>query len=243
MAGRMLSIKFGADTSRLERAMKRLRKSVSGALSGTVGKIGAGARAALGGALGGFAGGVFAGGLTGIGSRLFGELMDVSPKFAQGVMEVAETMRQELSPSMDSFAAAVLDAKPAIVEFGKTAIKVAEDLIRGTFGSRRPQDPGGFYQPLAMGAGARALADLARGDMTGVGMSQDFSSRAQEAVGFGIGYLGGLFQVPQEYINDLTNAITQAVRTGPRYAPRGAAMSEQMISNLVGYEGVPRGSM
>jgi len=243
MAGRMLSIKFGADTSRLERAMKRLRKSVSGALSGTVGKVGAGARAAVGGALGGFAGGVFAGGLAGMGSRLFGELMDISPKFAQSVMEIGEGLRQDLSPAMEEFAKTVLDAKPAIVDLANSAIKYATDVLNSAFGPRREQDPGGFWSGTGMGAGARSLVDLAQGDMTGVGMSESFGSRAQEAIGFGIGYLGGLFQVPQEYINDFTNAVLQTGRAGARVAERNVARAESMMSSMIGYEGVPRGSM
>ena len=243
MAGRMLSIKFGADTSRLERAMKRLRKSVSGGLSGAVGRVGAGARAAVGGALGGFAGGVFAGGMAGMGSRLFGELMDISPKFAQSMLELAEGLRQELAPQMEKFAKTIMDATPAITEFANSVIGAASEIIEAAFGSRREQDPGGAFSTTGIGGGARALANLAQGDMTGAGMSEGLGARAQEAIGFGIGYLGGLFQVPQEYINDFTNAVLQTGRAGARVAERNVARAEQMFSSMTGYEGVPRGSM
>ena len=243
MAGRMLSIKFGADTSRLERAMKRLRKSISGGIGGAIGKVGVGARAAIGGALGGFAGGVFAGGVSGIGSRLFGELMDISPKFAQSVLEIGESLRQSLAPAMEKFAASLIEAQPQIVEFAQTAIKYATDVLQSAFGKRREQDPGGFWSGTGMGGGARALANLAGGDMTGVGMSESMGDRAQEAIGFGIGYLGGLFQVPQEYINDFTNAVLQTGRAGARVAERNVARAELMVSSMVGYEGVPRGSI
>jgi len=231
MAGRMLSIKFGADTTRLERAMKRMRKRISGALSGSVGGLGravrSGAGGILGGALGGFAGGAFAGGIGGIGSRLFGELMDASPKFAQSVLMMAENLRQQLAPQMEKLAKTIMDATPAITEFAQNAIEAAGKLFESAFG-RRQQDPGGAFSLTGMGGGARALANLAGGDMTGAGMSEGFSARAQEVIGFGIGYLGGLFQVPQEYINDMTNAVLQTGRSGARAA---------------GYEGIPRGSI
>jgi len=231
MAGRMLSIKFGADTTRLERAMKRMRKRISGALSGSVGRIGGGVRSAaggiLGGALGGFAGGAFAGGIGGIGSRLFGELMDVSPKFAQSVLMMAENVRQQLAPQMEKLAKTIMNATPAIAEFAKSAIESAGKIFEAAFG-RRQQDPGGAFSLTGMGGGARALANLAQGDMTGAGMSEGFTARAQEVIGFGMGYLGGLFQIPQEYINDMTNAVLQTGRAGARG---------------VNYEGIMRGSM
>lgn len=184
MPSKSLTLKFGADTSRLDAALKRMRKnlgrSVTGGARRTAGAIG-------GGILGGFAGGALAGGLTGIGSRLFGELMDVSPEFAMSMMNLGETIRAELQPEMEDLAKGVADATPAIAAFVKDMIKGAADFIETVQGKKLAGPSPGFFTQSGVAGGLKSVGDI----MSEEGL-YGADARFSERLGGALGAAGSL---------------------------------------------------
>lgn len=172
MPSKSLTLKFGADTSKLDRALKRLRKRMGKSLRGLPGRgIGLGRTAvggAVGGALGGFAGGAFAGGVGGMAGRLFGELMDASPQFAQAMLNLGEQVRQQLQPEMESLAKSLVEATPALVKFTGKLLDGAARLLPVLTGDVKPSDPR-YGTATGAVAGLKAVGDIMAGDMTGTG--------------------------------------------------------------------------
>lgn len=168
MPSKSLTLKFGADTSKLDRALKRLRTGMAKSLRGA-GRRGIGiGGAAIGGALGGFAGGAFAGGATGMARGLFGELMDASPAFAQSMLNLGETVRRDLQPEMERLADTIVKATPAIARFIGEFIDGSARVIRIAMGEEKVSDPG-YFTAAGAAAGTRAAFDFMRGDITGTG--------------------------------------------------------------------------
>lgn len=104
MAGRMLSIKFGADTTRLERAMKRLRKGMANMFT---------ARGLIGGAIAGI-------GAAGV----IGAAMNINPRVANSIMRLETHLT-------GAFASALYKMEPAIVRLTDTLIQVADVFLKG----------------------------------------------------------------------------------------------------------------
>lgn len=168
MPSKSLTLKFGADTSKLDRALKRLRKGMASSLRGA-GRRGIGlGGAAVGGALGGFAGGAFAGGATGMASRLFGDLMDASPQFAQAMLSLGEDIRTKLQPHMEDLATALVEATPKITKFAADMIEAGTRVLGLITGQQKTADPG-YFSLEGAAAGVRAGRDIAGGSLTGTG--------------------------------------------------------------------------
>lgn len=178
MPSKSLTLKFGADTSKLDRALGRLRKGMATSLR-SAGRRGIGiGGAAVGGALGGFAGGAFAGGAVGMARGLFGELMDASPAFAQTMLGLAESIRTTLQPQMERLASSLIAATPQITKFAGEMIDASSRVLRILTGQQMVTDPG-YFSTAGAAAGARAVADLAQGDVTGLGQGSSIEeSRA-----------------------------------------------------------------
>jgi len=104
MAGRMLSIKFGADTTRLERAMKRLRKGMANMFT---------ARGLIGGAIAGV-------GAAGV----IGAAMNLNPRVANSILRLESHLT-------GAFASALYKMEPAIVRLTDTLITVADAFLKG----------------------------------------------------------------------------------------------------------------
>jgi len=102
MAGRMLSIKFGADTTRLERAMKRVRKSMANMFT---------ARGLIGGAIAGV-------GAAGV----IGAAMNLNPRVANSILRLESHLT-------GAFASALYKMEPAIVRLTDTLISVADVFL------------------------------------------------------------------------------------------------------------------
>ena len=102
MAGRMLSIKFGADTTRLERAMKRVRKSMANMFT---------ARGLIGGAIAGV-------GAAGV----IGAAMHLNPRVANSILRLESHLT-------GAFASAIYKMEPAIVRLTDTLISVADVFL------------------------------------------------------------------------------------------------------------------
>ena len=102
MAGRMLSIKFGADTTRLEAAMKRVRKSMANMFT---------ARGLIGGAIAGI-------GAAGV----IGAAMNLNPRVANSILRLESHLT-------GAFASALYKMEPAIVRLTDTLINVADVFL------------------------------------------------------------------------------------------------------------------
>ena len=102
MAGRMLSIKFGAYTTRLERAMKRVRKSMANMFT---------ARGLIGGAIAGV-------GAAGV----IGAAMNLNPRVANSILRLESHLT-------GAFASALYKMEPAIVRLTDTLISVADVFL------------------------------------------------------------------------------------------------------------------
>lgn len=82
MASKSLTLKFGADTSKLSKALKRMRQRITGAVSGAFSAATSLRGLAVAG-VGGF-------GL----SKLVGMMMNLSPDFANAVLQLKEPIAQ-----------------------------------------------------------------------------------------------------------------------------------------------------
>ena len=102
MAGRMLSIKFGADTTRLERAMKRVRKSMANMFT---------ARGLIGGAIAGV-------GAAGV----IGAAMNLNPRVANSILRLESHLT-------GAFASALYKMEPAIVRLTDVLIQVGDAFL------------------------------------------------------------------------------------------------------------------
>jgi hypothetical protein len=98
----MLSIKFGADTTRLERAMKRVRKSMANMFT---------ARGLIGGAIAGV-------GAAGV----IGAAMNLNPRVANSILRLESHLT-------GAFASALYKMEPAIVRLTDTLISVADVFL------------------------------------------------------------------------------------------------------------------
>lgn len=107
MPSKSLTLKFGADTSKLDRAMKRLRASFAGVFS---------ARGLIGGAIAGI-------GLKG----LVGAAMNVNEKVANAMLKLEDHFA-------GAFASAVYRLEPTILRLIDAIIPLTEALLKGFFG-------------------------------------------------------------------------------------------------------------
>jgi len=98
----MLSIKFGAYTTRLERAMKRVRKSMANMFT---------ARGLIGGAIAGV-------GAAGV----IGAAMNLNPRVANSILRLESHLT-------GAFASALYKMEPAIVRLTDTLISVADVFL------------------------------------------------------------------------------------------------------------------
>ena len=190
MPSKSLTLKFGADTTRLDAALKKLRRGLTKSIGGTARKTVGGLAT---GFLGGFAGGMFAGGAAGIAQGIFGELMDISPQFAMSMMNLGETIRREAQPEMENLADAMARATPTIAQFAADMIQGAADFIDIVRGEKKPTAADtGFFTAQGAAAGLKAIGDAWKGDLSGTGEGWKFDEWLGAMAGLGGGLVGAI---------------------------------------------------
>ena len=111
MPSKSLTLKFGADTSKLDRAMKRMRKSFSGLFS---------ARGLIGGAV--------VGAIAGIGIKgLIGAAMNVNQKVANAMLRLEDHFA-------GAFASAIYRLEPTILRLIDAIIPLTEAILKAFVG-------------------------------------------------------------------------------------------------------------
>ena len=246
MPSKSLTLKFGADTSRLDRALKRMRKNLGQSITGgarrTAGAIG-------GGILGGFAGGALAGGLTGIGSRVFGELMDISPDFAMSMMNLGETIRQDLQPVMEDLAKTIVEATPQIAAFAQEMIKGADDFISIVTGKNKATTPE-FFSVEGAAGGLKAVRDIMSGQGL-FGEDAGFTERLGGVLGaagslVGMTPIGAGLGIDQQTGTDIatwfSNMIGKVERIGGSNEPQ-SVYRDHYLQTVYGDEGIAPGTI
>jgi hypothetical protein len=237
MPPKSLTLRFGADTTKLERGLKRMRKRIEKSTKG-LGRVGG---AAFGGALGGITGGAFAGGITGIAGNIFGDMMDISPRLAQAMMNLGERIRMEVVPGLEEFAETLVRAAPAITKaLGDLATGVAR-FIDITRGEKNPAGEPRYASMEGFAGGLKAVGDIRRGDVTG------FNGNASEQGAF----FRSLFRqmignTPPGMLLGLGDQLTPT-HYGPTYEPNmsmAANSPVQMITAVTSAnEGIGSGTI
>lgn len=115
MAAKSLTLKFGADTSRLTKALGKMRKQITGAVSGAFSAMTSLRGMALAG-IGGFGA-----------SQLVGTMMNLSPEFANAVMRLSEPLERLTAVIADRLAPYVLRLADFLEGWlGKAATTIAK---------------------------------------------------------------------------------------------------------------------
>ena len=136
---RSITFKFGADTSQLTKALGGIRKSI-------------------GGMLGGFSlGGILGAGIAGFGiQQLLGSMMNLSPKFANTMLEIEERAVRGLG-------SALYEVQPQLLQLADSLTDLVAAIIRGIAGlttTYRAAQSGtsaaaGYFTEAAMGVSNR----------------------------------------------------------------------------------------
>lgn len=189
---RSITFKFGADTSQLSRALGGIRKSIGGMMGGI----------SLGGMLGA--------GIAGIGmQQMIGGAMNLSPTFANSMLELEESAVQGLLMAFDSLQPHILtltESLPGLIagigEAASAAVKFYTDLQKGFEGA------GGAY--------GASFQHLMEGDV----------SKAASSFGAGFGSLTNAFG-----ITDHDPAVLDALNQGGRSAAIYAAVNQALAAS------------
>lgn len=148
---RSITFKFGADTSQLSRALGGIRKSIGGMMGGI----------SLGGMLGA--------GIAGIGmQQMIGGAMNLSPTFANSMLELEESAVQGLLMAFDSLQPHILtltESLPGLIagigEAAAAAVKFYTDLQKGFEGAG--EGYGASFQHLMEGDVSKAGSSFMSG--------------------------------------------------------------------------------
>lgn len=174
---RSITFKFGADTSSLTRSLKGIRKSIGGMMGGI----------SLGGILGA--------GIAGFGlQQAIGAAMNISPKFANTILEVEEK-------AIRGFAEALYQVQPQLLELANTIPELIASIIKaiGNLSTtyrdvqKGTSAAGGYFTESAMGIGNRLGTASSWSELFGPSLKQAYA-----------GYLslpGAGLRVPQEAID------------------------------------------
>lgn len=174
---RSITFKFGADTSQLTKALGGIRKSI-------------------GGMLGGFSlGGILGAGIAGFGiQQLLGSMMNLSPKFANTMLEIEERAVRGLG-------SALYEVQPQLLQLADSLTDLVAAIIRGIAGlttTYRAAQSGttaaaGYFTEAAMGVSNRFDTATSWGELFGPSVMQSIA-----------GYLslpGAGLQIPQPAID------------------------------------------
>ena len=245
MPSKSLTLKFGADTTRLDAALKKLRRGLTRSIGGTARKTAGGLAT---GFLGGFAGGMFAGGLPGMAQSLFGELMDISPQFATSMMNLAENVRQDLQPQMEDLAETVAKATPSIAQFVSDLVQGAADFLDTVRGEKKISEPG-FFTTSGAAAGLKAVGDI----FSGEGLFSDAGFR--ERLGGVLGSAGALIGmtpaaaglgIDQQTGTDIATWFSNMIRRGEMiggFNEPKSAYRDEYLRAVYGDEGIAPGTI
>lgn len=127
MAGKSLTLKFGADTSKLTRALGRMRSKIVSGVSGAISAATSLKGLAMAG-IGGF-------GL----SKLISTMMNLSPEFANAVLELKEPIMRLVAVLADQLAPYVL----TIAEYLKGWLGTAATSVADAGGAPSLARPAG----------------------------------------------------------------------------------------------------
>lgn len=201
---RSITFKFGADTSQLTKALGGIRKSI-------------------GGMLGGFSlGGILGAGIAGFGiQQLLGSMMNLSPKFANTMLEIEERAVRGLG-------SALYEVQPQLLQLADSLTDLVAAIIRGIAGlttTYRAAQSGtsaaaGYFTEAAMGVSNRLNGNTTSwGELFGPSVMQSIA-----------GYLslpGAGLQIPQPAID----LIGEAARAEAGRSVGGIGASARTQSN------------
>ena len=200
---RSITFKFGADTSQLTKALGGIRKSI-------------------GGMLGGFSlGGILGAGIAGFGiQQLLGSMMNLSPKFANTMLEIEERAVRGLG-------SALYEVQPQLLQLADSLTDLVAAIIRGIAGlttTYRAAQSGtsaaaGYFTEAAMGVSNRFDTATSWGELFGPSVMQSIA-----------GYLslpGAGLQIPQPAID----LIGEAARAEAGRSVGGIGASARTQSN------------
>ena len=200
---RSITFKFGADTSQLTKALGGIRKSI-------------------GGMLGGFSlGGILGAGIAGFGiQQLLGSMMNLSPKFANTMLEIEERAVRGLG-------SALYEVQPQLLQLADSQTDLVAAIIRGIAGlttTYRAAQSGtsaaaGYFTEAAMGVSNRFDTATSWGELFGPSVMQSIA-----------GYLslpGAGLQIPQPAID----LIGEAARAEAGRSVGGIGASARTQSN------------
>ena len=201
---RSITFKFGADTSQLTKALGGIRKSI-------------------GGMLGGFSlGGILGAGIAGFGiQQLLGSMMNLSPKFANTMLEIEERAVRGLG-------SALYEVQPQLLQLADSLTDLVAAIIRGIAGlttTYRAAQSGtsaaaGYFTEAAMGVSNRLNGNTTSwGELFGPSVMQSIA-----------GYLslpGAGLRIPQPAID----LIGEAARAEAGRSIGGIGASARTQSN------------
>lgn len=200
---RSITFKFGADTSQLTKALGGIRKSI-------------------GGMLGGFSlGGILGAGIAGFGiQQLLGSMMNLSPKFANTMLEIEERAVRGLGSALYEVQPQLLQLADSLTDLVATIIR----LIAGLTTTYRSAQSGtsaaaGYFTEAAMGVSNRFDTATSWGELFGPSVMQSIA-----------GYLslpGAGLQIPQPAID----LIGEAARAEAGRSVGGIGASARTQSN------------
>ena len=174
---RSITFKFGADTSQLTRALGGIRKSIGGMLGGI----------SLGGILGA--------GIAGFGiQQLIGSAMNLSPTFANTMLEIEERAVRGLASALYEVQPQLLELADALTDLVAATILGVGALMK-TYKSAQTgtSSAAGYFTETAMGIGNRFGTASSWGELFG-------PSLKQAALGYFSLPTGG-FQIPQSTLD------------------------------------------
>ncbi len=174
---RSITFKFGADTSQLTRALGGIRKSIGGMLGGI----------SLGGILGA--------GIAGFGiQQLIGSAMNLSPTFANTMLEIEERAVRGLASALYEVQPQLLELADALTDLVAATILGAAALMKAYKGAQTGTgSAAGYFTESAMGIGNRLGTASSWGELFGPSLKQAYA-----------GYLslpGAGLQIPQPAID------------------------------------------
>ena len=200
---RSITFKFGADTSQLTKALGGIRKSI-------------------GGMLGGFSlGGILGAGIAGFGiQQLLGSMMNLSPKFANTMLEIEERAVRGLGSALYEVQPQLLQLADSLTDLVATIIR----LIAGLTTTYRAAQSGtsaaaGYFTEAAMGVSNRFDTATSWGELFGPSVMQSIA-----------GYLslpGAGLRIPQPAID----LIGEAARAEAGRSIGGIGASARTQSN------------
>lgn len=189
MAGRMLSIKFGADTTRLEAAMKRVRKSMANMFT---------ARGLIGGAIAGI-------GAAGV----IGAAMNLNPRVANSILRLESHLT-------GAFASALYKMEPAIVRLTDTLINVADVFLSAVGEASSIYEQIGKVGEQFGQVFGNLIARVGQGDPTGVQQALVMGGLMSNQVNVGSSQvLLDMLERQPRFVPNTPQQIAGSARKGP----------------------------